>query len=247
MNGTETSIAVRTEELCRTFGSFVAVDRVSIQVSYGEVFGFLGANGAGKTTTIRMLCGLLVPTSGRAWVAGYDILTQTEQVKASIGYMSQRFSLYDDLTVEENLHFYGGIYGLRGRLLRERTAEVSEGLGIAALKGRLARALPVGWKQRLALACATIHRPSVLFLDEPTAGVDPVSRRAFWDLIYQLAEQGAAVFVTTHYMEEADYCNRLAIMHEGRVVACQAPASLKAALGLPSVEEVFLSLVGRTG
>ncbi|MGQ9560391.1 MAG: ABC transporter ATP-binding protein [Candidatus Oleimicrobiaceae bacterium] len=237
--------AVRTVELSRRFGSFVAVDRVSIDVCYGEVFGFLGANGAGKTTTIRMLCGLLAPTSGRAWVAGFDVITASEQVKRVIGYMSQRFSLYEDLTVEENLDFYGGIYGLHGRQLRSRKGQLMESLGLTPHRATLARSIPLGWKQRLALCCATLHRPKVLFLDEPTAGVDPLSRRTFWNLVYELAEQGTTVFVTTHCMDEAEYCNRLAIMHEGRVVACDSPAALRSCFNLPSVEEVFVQLVER--
>ena len=237
--------AVRTVDLSRRFGSFVAVDRVSIDVCHGEVFGFLGANGAGKTTTIRMLCGLLAPTSGRAWVAGFDVITASEQVKSVIGYMSQRFSLYEDLTVEENLNFYGGIYGLHGRQLRSRKGELMESLGLTPHRATLARSIPLGWKQRLALCCATLHRPKVLFLDEPTAGVDPLSRRTFWSLVYELAEQGTTVFVTTHYMDEAEYCNRLAIMHEGRVVACDSPAALRSRFNLPSMEEVFVQLVER--
>jgi ABC-2 type transport system ATP-binding protein len=237
------TLAVRTQELSRSFGSFVAVDRVSIDVHQGEVFGFLGANGAGKTTTIRMLCGLLAPTSGRAWVAGFDVVHDTERVKAAIGYMSQRFSLYEDLTVEENLDFYAGIYGLHGERLRSRKRELMESLGLTPHRAKLTRTIPLGWKQRLALCCATLHRPKVLFLDEPTAGVDPLSRRAFWDLVYGLAEQGTTVFMTTHYMEEAEYCNRLAIMHEGRVVACASPAALKGHFGLSTVEEVFVRLV----
>ncbi len=239
------SVAVRTVDLTRSFGSFVAVDRVSIDVPHGEVFGLLGANGAGKTTTIRMLCGLLAPSSGHAWVAGFDVVRESERVKSVIGYMSQRFSLYDDLTVEENLDFYGGIYGLHRRQLRSRKGELMELLGLTPHRAKLARTIPLGWKQRLALCCATLHRPKVLFLDEPTAGVDPISRRSFWNLVYELAEQGTTVFVTTHYMDEAEYCNRLAIMHEGRVVACDSPAALKSRFALPTVEEVFVRLVER--
>jgi ABC-2 type transport system ATP-binding protein len=236
-------VAIHAEGLCRTFGSFVAVDHVSIDVRYGEVFGFLGANGAGKTTTIRMLCGLLAPTSGQAWVAGFDVVRASERVKASIGYMSQRFSLYEDLTVEENLDFYGGIYGLHGQRLHSRKEAMMESLELAPHRRKLARTLPLGWKQRLALCCATLHEPRVLFLDEPTAGVDPLSRRAFWQLVYGVAEQGSAVFVTTHYMDEAEYCNRLGIMHEGRLVACGSPAALRARFRAGPMEEVFVQIV----
>ncbi|MDZ7339629.1 MAG: ABC transporter ATP-binding protein [candidate division KSB1 bacterium] len=237
-------LAVCTRELSRSFGAFVAVDRVSIDVFAGEVFGFLGANGAGKTTTIRMLCGLLAPTSGQAWVAGFDVVRDTERVKSSIGYMSQRFSLYEDLTVEENMDFYGGIYGLHGGPLTRRKVELMEALGLVEHRRKLTRSIPLGWKQRLALCCAVMHRPSVLFLDEPTAGVDPMSRRAFWSVIYTLAEEGTTVLVTTHYMEEAEYCNRLAIMHEGRVIACDSPAGLKDSCRTESVEDAFVKLVG---
>ncbi|MBC7186438.1 MAG: ABC transporter ATP-binding protein [Calditrichaeota bacterium] len=246
MKWADNTVAIHTKDLCRSFGSFVAVDHVSIDVRYGEVFGFLGANGAGKTTTIRMLCGLLVPTSGEAWVAGFDVVRDSERVKASIGYMSQRFSLYEDLTVEENLDFYGGIYGLYGQRLRSRKEAMMDSLGLAAHRGKLARTIPLGWKQRLALCCATLHEPKVLFLDEPTAGVDPLSRRSFWNLVYGMAERGSAVFVTTHYMDEAEYCNRLGIMHEGRLVACDSPAALRARFRAGHVEDVFVQIVERS-
>jgi ABC-2 type transport system ATP-binding protein len=219
--------AVVARDLVKRFGAFVAVDRISFQVARGEVFGFLGPNGAGKSTTIRMLCGLLAPTSGSASVAGFDIGTQGERLKENIGYMSQRFSLYEDLTVEENLDFYAGIYGLLGGRRDQRKTWALEMAGLAGRRGALTRELAVGWKQRLALGCAIMHEPPVLFLDEPTSGVDPLSRRRFWDLIYSLAARGVTVFVTTHYMDEAEYCDRLALIHRGRIVALGAPAELK--------------------
>ncbi|MGD9817755.1 MAG: ATP-binding cassette domain-containing protein [Desulfomonilaceae bacterium] len=223
----EQQIAVFARDLTRTFGSFVAVDHVSFEVKKGEIFGFLGPNGAGKTTTIKILCGLLTPTSGVAKVSGYDVSTQHEEIKKNIGYMSQKFSLYEDLTVSENLDFFGGIYGLSDQEKRTRDDWV---LGMADLRQKtntLTGALPLGWKQRLALGCAVLHKPPVLFLDEPTSGVDPLSRRGFWDLINQLASQGVTVFVTTHYMEEAEYCNRLALMSSGRIIALGSPTELK--------------------
>jgi len=237
--------AVEASELTRFFGAFRAVDRVSLRVAPGEIFGFLGANGAGKTTTIRMLCGLLRPSAGRAHVAGYDVATQPEAVRREIGYMSQLFSLYEDLTVAENLRFFGGAYGLQGHDLGAATARLLDELDLRGLQARRAGALPGGWRQRLALACALLHRPRVLFLDEPTAGVDPISRRRFWNLIYDEAAGGAAVFVTTHYMDEAEYCHRLAIMAAGRIVAGGSPAALRAEHRAASVEEVFLRVVAR--
>jgi len=236
-------VSVSTENLTRKFGSFVAVDNISFQVREGEIFGFLGANGAGKTTTIRMLCGLLMPTSGRGWVGGFDILTQTEQIKQNIGYMSQKFSLYQDLTVRENIMFYGGVYGLANQELRKKCTETLESVGLFEHRDKLTRDIPLGWKQRLALSCALLHNPKILFLDEPTGGVDPISRREFWHLIYRLAETGTTVFVTTHYMDEAEYCNRLSIMHDGKIIAMGAPAELKDKYGENSVEEVFVELV----
>jgi ABC-2 type transport system ATP-binding protein len=237
------NVSVSTENLTRKFGSFVAVDNISFEVIKGEIFGFLGANGAGKTTTIRMLCGLLMPTSGCGRVGGFDILTQTEEIKQHIGYMSQKFSLYQDLTVQENIMFYGGVYGLTNRMLREKCTETLKSVGLERYRDRLTQDIPLGWKQRLALSCALLHNPKILFLDEPTGGVDPISRREFWNLIYQLAESGTTVFVTTHYMDEAEYCNRLSIMHEGRIVAIGAPAELKKTYGKNKVEEVFVELV----
>ncbi len=224
-NGNE--IAVFAQELVKTFGSFVAVDHISFEVPKGEIFGFLGPNGAGKTTTIKILCGLLTPTSGTARVSGWDVSTEYEEIKKHIGYMSQKFSLYEDLTVEENIDFFGGIYGLEGGRKRERDAWVLEMAGLTERRTSLTRELALGWKQRLALGCALLHEPPVLFLDEPTSGVDPVSRRGFWDLIHGLALQGVTIFVSTHYMEEAEYCNRLALMSKGRIIALGTPGELK--------------------
>ncbi len=222
--------AVTVNALTRRFGGFTAVDGISFEVGTGEIFGFLGPNGAGKSTTIRMLCGLLAPTEGRGTVAGFDINTSAEKIKQHIGYMSQKFSLYDDLTVEENIAFYGGIYGLGNQRLRERTDWAVEMAGLQEHRRSLTRLLAGGWKQRLALACAILHEPPIIFLDEPTSGVDPVSRRQFWDLIYAMADQGVTVFVTTHYMEEAEYCGRLALIYRGRLIAMGTPAQLKTGL-----------------
>lgn len=237
--------AVEVRELSRRFGDFLAVDRVSFTVTAGEIFGFLGANGAGKTTTIRILCGLLAPSEGRASVAGLDVATQAEAVRRRIGYMSQKFSLYDDLTPEENLEFFGGIYGLSGEERRRRRSELMAELKLSGEAGRLTRTLPLGHKQRLALACAVQHRPPVLFLDEPTGGVDPIVRRNFWEIIYRLAGGGTTVFVTTHYMDEAEYCQRLSIMHRGAIIALDTPAALKEKSGAATLQEVFLQLVGQ--
>ena len=219
--------AITTAQLTKRFGSFVAVDSVSFQVAEGSIFGLLGANGAGKSTTIRMLCGLMAPTSGTASVAGIDISRNPEEVKRRIGYMSQRFSLYNDLTVEENITFFGGVYGLSDRELSERQKET---VHLAGLEGRekvLTRELSGGWKQRLALGCAMLHRPGIVFLDEPTGGTDPISRRLFWDIINELAQAGTTVLVTTHYLDEAEYCNELVLMHAGRIVAQGSPGALK--------------------
>ncbi|OGW37825.1 MAG: multidrug ABC transporter ATP-binding protein [Nitrospirae bacterium RBG_13_39_12] len=221
------TLAVEVEDLVKTFGTFVAVDHIHFQVAKGEIFGFLGPNGAGKSTTIRMLCGLLMPTSGKGRVAGIDIVEEPEKIKQVIGYMSQKFSLYEDLTVMENLHFFGGIYGLSGSLQREREGQVLEMAGLKELRDRITRTLAVGWKQRLALGCAILHHPSILFLDEPTSGVDPISRRNFWSLIQQMAERGVTTFVTTHYMDEAEYCDRLALIYQGKIIALGTPTDLK--------------------
>jgi ABC-2 type transport system ATP-binding protein len=219
--------AVEVENLVKTFGDFVAVDHIHFQVGKGEIFGFLGPNGAGKSTTIRMLCGLLLPTSGRGKVAGFDIMEEPERIKQVIGYMSQKFSLYEDLTVMENLHFFGGIYGLLGSLQKEKEDRILKLIELQELRDRITRTLPVGWKQRLALGCAILHEPSILFLDEPTSGVDPISRRHFWSLIQEMAEKGVTVFVTTHYMDEAEYCGRLALIYEGKIIATGTPSNLK--------------------
>ncbi len=223
----EKQVAVLARDLSKIFGDFVAVDQVTFTVEKGEIFGFLGPNGAGKTTTIKILCGLLMPTSGVAQVAGWDVSTQPEQVKRHIGYMSQKFSLYEDLTVSENLDFFGGVYGLSGDKKKERDQWVLEMAGLVEQKRILTRDLPLGWKQRLALGCAVLHEPPILFLDEPTSGVDPISRRSFWDLIHNLASQGVTVFVSTHYMEEAEYCNRLVLMNRGKIIALGTPGELK--------------------
>jgi ABC-2 type transport system ATP-binding protein len=240
----EPRAAIELRELSKHFGAFKAVDRVSLTVGAGEIFGFLGANGAGKSTTIRMMCGLLAPTSGEARILGIDVARQPEEVKRRIGYMSQRFSLYDDLTVAQNLRFFGGVYGLRGREARERE---SWALAMSDLEGkedRLTGELPGGWKQRLALACAVLHRPRVVFLDEPTSGVDPLSRRRFWRLIDDMAADGITVFVTTHYLDEAEYCHRLALLHAGRLVALGTVSQLKEVFAGRTVLEVVAPRVG---
>jgi len=229
--------------LTKRFGAFVAVDRISFEVRAGEIFGLLGANGAGKTTAIRMLTGLLRPTSGGGTVGGWDINRDFERIKRSIGYMSQRFSLYGDLTVGENLEFFGGVYGMPRRRIAARLGELEEALGLGELLKRRTSSLPLGFKQRLALGAAILHEPSILFLDEPTAGVDPIARRHFWELINSLAARGITVIVTTHYMDEAEYCNRLCIMHAARIVSIGSPGELKARHGGRSIEEVFIQLV----
>jgi ABC-2 type transport system ATP-binding protein len=222
--------SVETQDLVKTFGGFVAVDQVSLTVEKGEIFGFLGPNGAGKSTTIRMLCGLLTPSAGRASVNGFDVAHEPEEIRRTIGYMSQKFSLYDDLTVEENIDFFTGIYGVPREKRAARKAYVLEMANLAGRRNALTRTLSGGWKQRLALGCAILHDPPVLFLDEPTSGVDPLARGAFWGLIHDLAETGHTIFVSTHYMDEAEYCHRLALMHRGKVIALGTPAELKAGL-----------------
>jgi ABC-2 type transport system ATP-binding protein len=228
--------AVQVTQLTKHFGRFVAVDGVTFDVRAGEVFGFLGPNGAGKTTTIKMLAGLLTPTSGGGSVAGLDIMRDTEAIKRRIGYMSQLFSLYADLTVDENITFFSGLYGVPRARRAERRDWVLEMAGLAQMQGRLTGDLSLGWKQRLALGCAVLHEPKILFLDEPTSGVDPISRRNFWDLIYALAAEGTTVFVSTHYMEEAEYCHRLALMNRGRLIALEAPGTLKMEMQVPLFE-----------
>ena len=234
--------AIEVENLVKRFGDFAAVDGISFQARAGEIFGFLGANGAGKTTAMRMLCGLSRPTSGRARVAGFDVHSQTESVKKNIGYMSQKFSLYDDLTVRENIRLFGGIYGLDRREIALRTDAMLERLDFASERNTLARSLPLGWKQKLAFSIAILHRPRVVFLDEPTGGVDPVARRRFWELIYEAADEGITVFVTTHYMDEAEYCDRASIMVDGRIEALGSPAELKERFAGSSMDEVFRHL-----
>ncbi len=221
------ALAVEVEGLTRIFGDFVAVDNIDLSVKKGEIFGFLGPNGAGKSTTIKMLCGLLTPTSGKGIVGGLDVMTSSEEIKGRIGYMSQRFSLYDDLTVEENIDFFGGIYGVRGEKAQERKAWVLEMAALEARKKNLTKTLPGGFKQRLALGCAILHEPPILFLDEPTSGVDPISRRNFWNLIHDMSRTGTTVFVTTHYMDEAEYCDRIALIYRGRITASGSPDELK--------------------
>ncbi len=241
-------LAVAVENLEKRFGSFVAVDRVSFEVHKGEVFGFLGPNGAGKSTTIRMLCGILQPSGGRGTVAGFDVCTQPEQIKANIGYMSQKFSLYQDLTVEENIDFYSGIYCIPREKKKERKEWVIEMAGLAEHRHQPTAILSGGWKQRLALGCAILHEPPIIFLDEPTSGVDPISRRKFWDLIYDLAGRGVTIFVTTHYMDEAEYCDRLGMIYRGELIALDTPRALKAAIARengtpPTLEDVFIALI----
>ncbi|MBI5021715.1 MAG: ABC transporter ATP-binding protein [Ignavibacteriales bacterium] len=220
-------LAIDVNEITKMFGNFTAVDKVSFGVKQGEIFGFLGANGAGKSTTIRMLIGLLEPTSGQAKVGGYDVKTQTDLLKKNIGYMSQKFSLYEDMTVEENIHFYGGVYGLSKEKIKERKKWVLEMAGLQGRDKSLTKTLSGGWKQRLALGCAILHEPKILFLDEPTSGVDPVSRRNFWDLINELSSQGVTILVTTHYLDEAEYCNNIILINAGRLIAKGSPKELK--------------------
>lgn len=243
MNSNQNSdTVIEVKDLVKQFGSFVADDHLTFNVYKGEVFGFLGANGAGKTTAIRMLCGLLKPTSGSAMVAGFDAFTQSDLIKANIGYMSQKFSLYNDLTVWENIRFFGGIYGLWGKELKMRAEELINDLKMDDSKNSLIGSLPPGWRQRLAFAIAMIHRPPIVFLDEPTGGVDPVARRQFWEMINQVAAKGTTVFVTTHYMDEAEYCHRVAILVDGKMVALDSPANLKKEYSASSMNDVFVSL-----
>lgn len=233
---------IQAEQLTKVFGDFVAVDHISFAVRKGEIFGFLGANGAGKTTAMRMLCGLSLPSSGKASVAGFDVFTENEKIKRNIGYMSQKFSLYEDLTVKENMQFYGGIYGKSDKYIREKTTAILEELKLVKEADQLVKSLPLGWKQKLAFSVAVFHEPAVVFLDEPTGGVDPVTRREFWKLIYQAAEKGTTVFVTTHYMDEAEYCNRVSIMVDGRIEALDTPAALRETYEAEGMDEVFLQL-----
>jgi ABC-2 type transport system ATP-binding protein len=234
--------AIDARDLTRRFGQFVAVDHITFDVRAGEVFGFLGANGAGKTTAIRMLTGLLQPSSGSAIVAGHDVVKETEAVKRQIGYMSQRFSLYDDLTVRENAQLYGGLYDVRPGEIDERLRGMLARLGLERAERSIVRALPLGWKQKLAFSVAVLHDPKVVFLDEPTGGVDPITRRQFWELIYATAAHGTTVFVTTHYMDEAEYCDRVSIMVDGRIVALGTPSELKAQYDARTIDDLFVRL-----
>ncbi len=233
---------IETEQLTKRFGTFTAVDHISFSVGEGEIFGFLGANGAGKTTAMRMLCGLSTPTSGSGKVAGFDIYKETELIKRHIGYMSQKFSLYGDLKVWENIRLYGGIYGLPEKRLKEKTDELLRVLDLEDERNTLVDALPLGWKQKLSFSVAVIHEPRIVFLDEPTGGVDPVTRRQFWELIYQAAQRGITVFVTTHYMDEAEYCNRVSIMVDGKIEALDSPAALKKTFKADNMNDVFRAL-----
>jgi ABC-2 type transport system ATP-binding protein len=235
-------LAIETRDLVRRFGRFVAVDRITFDVHEGEVFGFLGANGAGKTTAIRMLTGLLAPSGGQARVAGHDVYTESEIIKRQIGYMSQRFSLYEDLTVVENIQLYGGIYDLSNAQIRERTTAMLSQLGLTGAAREYVRAIPLGWRQKLAFSVALLHQPRIVFLDEPTSGVDPITRRQFWELIYAAAAGGTTVFVTTHYMDEAEYCDRVSIMVAGRIGAIGTPAELKQQFGAATMDDVFVAL-----
>jgi len=235
-------IIIHTEQLTKRFGDFCAVDHISFDVYKGEIFGFLGANGAGKTTAMRMLCGLSLPTSGKATIAGFDVYKQTEHIKRSIGYMSQKFSLYEDLTIIENIRFYAGIYGKSDAFIKDKTARLLQQLHLENEANKLVGSLPLGWKQKLAFSVAVFHEPQIVFLDEPTGGVDPVTRREFWNLIYEASATGITIFVTTHYMDEAEYCNRVSIMVDGRIDALDTPVALKHTYNAASMDEVFLQL-----
>jgi len=238
----EAEKVISVNSLTKKFGDFTAVDAISFDVYKGEIFGFLGANGAGKTTAMRMLCGLSIPTSGHATVAGFDVYKQTEQIKKSIGYMSQKFSLYEDLTTKENIQFYGGIYGCSNKFIKEKTKMLLAELNIEQEADKLVGSLPLGWKQKLAFSVSIFHEPDIVFLDEPTSGVDPVTRREFWNMIYEATEKGITVFVTTHYMDEAEYCSRVSIMVDGRIDALDTPKALKQKFDSESMDGVFLKL-----
>lgn len=233
---------IEVQDLTKTFGDFTAVNAITFEVEKGEIFGFLGANGAGKTTAMKMLIGISAPTSGRAIVAGFDVFTQAENIKKNIGYMSQRFALYDDLTVTENITFYGGVYGLSRKHIKEKSDELLKELGLENEANTLVGTLPLGWKQKLSFSVSIIHNPKIVFLDEPTGGVDPITRRQFWELIYKAAHQGTTIFVTTHYMDEAEYCDRVSIMVNGKIEALDTPKNLKKQFGVDSMNAVFLKL-----
>ncbi len=233
---------IKTDKLTKRFGNFTATNEITFNVYKGEIFGFLGANGAGKTTAMRMLCGLSIPSSGTATIAGFDIYKETEQIKKSIGYMSQKFSLYEDLNILENIRFFGGIYGLNDKQLKEKSELLIETLGLKNEAKKLVGSLPLGWKQKLAFSVAILHEPKIVFLDEPTGGVDPVTRRQFWDMIYEASGKGITVFVTTHYMDEAEYCNRISMMVDGVIKALDTPTNLKKQYSAASMDEVFFEL-----
>jgi len=235
--------AVTIDRLTKKFDHFTAVDEISLRVEPGEIFGFLGANGAGKTTAIRMLCGLLLPTSGSGTVAGFDIYKESEKIKLTIGYMSQKFSLYGDLSGRENLWFYGSVYRIRPRDLKDRIKEIASSLHLTEFIDRPTASLPTGWRQRIALGAALLHRPKILFLDEPTGGVDPVFRRRFWDILYRLADEGTTLFVTTHYMDEAEFCRRVSIMHKGKIIEVGNPQELVKKYNQPDLQETFIHLI----
>jgi ABC-2 type transport system ATP-binding protein len=237
------NISVETQNLTRKFGKFIAVNQVSITVYQGEIFGFLGANGAGKTTMIRMLCGLLKPSEGTGSVAGFDIMKENEKIKTKIGYMSQKFSLYEDLTVAENIDFYGGIYGLSKNEIKTRKQELVDQIGLSPYVDKLTKDLPLGIRQRLALGSAMLHDPPILFLDEPTSGVDPKARREFWNLLYETVKLGKTIFVTTHYMDEAEYCHRVSIMQQGEIIALDTPGAMKQKYQKETMQDVFVALV----
>lgn len=237
--------AIICKNLSKHFGDFTAVNKISFEVGKGEIFGFLGANGAGKTTAIRMLCGLSHPSSGEATVAGFDVYRQREKIKANIGYMSQKFSLYENLNVYENIEFYGGVYGLSRAEIKQRGEDLVKTLGLTGEAKKLVGELPLGWKQKLAFSVAIFHRPKIVFLDEPTGGVDPVTRRQFWDMIYEAASNGITIFVTTHYMDEAEYCNRISVMVDGNLEALDTPGNLKREFNASSINDVFYQLARR--
>lgn len=242
MNNPANNTVISVQNLCKRFGTFTAVDNISFDVQRGEIFGFLGANGAGKTTAMKMLIGISTPTSGTASVAGFDVMKQAEKIKENIGYMSQKFSLYEDLSVRENIRFFGGIYGLKPKVLKEKSEELIERLKLSSEADTLVASLPLGWRQKLSFSIAVLHQPTIVFLDEPTGGVDPITRRQFWDMIYEAAHSGITVFVTTHYMDEAEYCNRVSIMVDGRIEALDSPRALKQQFSAASMNDVFQAL-----
>ena len=242
MTSDNRNIAIKAENITKTFGDFTAVNHISFEVTKGEIFGFLGANGAGKTTAMRMFSGLSIPTSGTATVAGFDVYKETEKIKKNIGYMSQKFSLYGNLTVKENLNFFGGIYGIPRKDLKIKRDELIKELGLENKKNKLVSQLPLGWKQKLAFSVAIFHEPQIVFLDEPTGGVDPVTRRQFWNMIYDASDRGITIFVTTHYMDEAEYCDRVSIMVDGKIAALDTPAQLKKQFNAQNMDDVFYEL-----